>query len=85
MAKTAKILHFKVLIEQDTDGLYVGSVPELPGCYTQAKTMEELRIRLKEVIQLVLESDKQARNTKIKSPSASPGFFGIEDMHIQYA
>lgn len=83
--KTARILQFKVLIEQDDDGLYVGTVPELPGCYTQAKTMEELRIRLKEVIRLVLESDDDARRAKIKSPSPSPRFFGIEDLNIQYA
>lgn len=85
MAKTARILQFKMLIEQDEDGLYVGSVPELPGCYTQAKTMEELRKRLKEVIRLVLESDKNAREAKIKSPAPSPRFFGIEDLNVQYA
>lgn len=85
MKKLTQILHFKVLIEQDDDGLYVGSVPELPGCYTQAKNMEELRKRLKEVIQLVLESDDGARKAKLKSPSSSPRFFGIEDLNIQYA
>ena len=68
MAKTTKVLHFKVLIEQDEDGLYVGSVPELPGCYSQAKTIEQLRQRIKEVILLVLEADKDARQEKLKSP-----------------
>ncbi len=54
MKKSLKILQFKVLIEQDEDGLYVATVPEIPGCYTQAKTLEELRMRTKEVIALVL-------------------------------
>lgn len=54
MAKTTTILQFKVLIERDETGWYVASVPELPGCHTQAKTLEELRNRVKEVIQLVL-------------------------------
>ena len=85
MAKTTRILQFKVLIEQDDDGLYVGSIPELPGCYTQGKTIEELRKRLNEVIRLVLESDNDARRAKIKSPAPSPRFFGIEDLNIQYA
>lgn len=54
--KTTKILQFKVLIEQDEDGVYVGSVPELPGCYTQARTIEDLRRRIREVIELVLST-----------------------------
>lgn len=53
-----KVLQFKVLLEQDEKGMYVASVPELPGCYTQGKTLEEVRKRIKEVIQLVLEEDK---------------------------
>lgn len=85
MAKTTKILHFKVIIEQDEDGLYVGSVPELPGCYTQAKTIEKLRQRMKEVILLVLEADKDARQEKLKSPLSLSRFFGIEDFFINYA
>lgn len=84
MAKTTTILQFKVLIERDQDGWYVASVPELPGCYTQAKTLEELRIRVCEAINLVLESDKDARDEKLKSPSALPSFFATEDLQIPY-
>ncbi|MDZ4229472.1 MAG: type II toxin-antitoxin system HicB family antitoxin [Patescibacteria group bacterium] len=79
------MLHFKVLIEQDEDGLYVGSVPELPGCYSQAKTIEQLRQRMKEVILLVLEADKDVRQAKLKSPNSLSRFFGIEDFSINYA
>lgn len=85
MAKTRKQLQFKVLIEQDEDGLYIASVPELPGCYTQGKTLEQVRKRIAEVIALVLDSDKGVRKEKYQSPSASPRFFGIEDIQIQYA
>lgn len=49
---------FPVLIEQDEDGLYVGIVPDLRGCHTQAKTLTELHSRLKEVIRLCLEVEK---------------------------
>jgi predicted RNase H-like HicB family nuclease len=46
---------FTIIIEQDEDGIYVASVPELEGCHTQAKTLDELRVRIKEAIQLYLE------------------------------
>ncbi|RCV63428.1 putative nuclease of the RNAse H fold, HicB family [Methanophagales archaeon] len=46
---------FTIVIEQDEDGLYVASVPELEGCHTQAKTLDELRERVNEAILLYLE------------------------------
>ncbi|MBW2637151.1 MAG: type II toxin-antitoxin system HicB family antitoxin, partial [Deltaproteobacteria bacterium] len=46
---------FTIIIEQDEDGIYVASVPELEGCHTQAKTLDELRDRIKEAIELYLE------------------------------
>lgn len=79
----AKELQFKVLIEQDESGLYVASVPELPGCYTQGKTLEEARKRIKEAIKLVLESDKEIKKEKLQSPKSSSCFFGIEEVTIQ--
>lgn len=82
MAKTVKELQFKVLIEQDEDGVYVASVPELPGCYTQGKTLEEVRERIKEAIELVLESDKDIKKEKLESPQSSPRFFGFEEITV---
>ena len=46
---------FDVIIEKDSDGFYLSTVPELPGCHTQAKSLDELMIRTKEVIELCLE------------------------------
>ena len=83
MAKAIKELQFKVLIEQDENGLYVASVPELPGCYTQGKTLEEARKRIREAIELVLESDREIREEKLKSPLSSSHFFGIEEITIR--
>ncbi|MBI5620103.1 type II toxin-antitoxin system HicB family antitoxin [Candidatus Gottesmanbacteria bacterium] len=85
MKKSLKVLQFKVLIEQDEDGLYLASVPELAGCYTQGKTLEEVRKRIKEVIELVLETDKDAKREKLAYPAAAPRFFGIEDISVSYA
>ena len=85
MKKTIKELQFKVIIEQDEDGWYVASVPELEGCYTQGKTVEQVRGRIKEVIRLVLETDKTAIKAKLQHPISTPNFLGIEDISIQYA
>jgi predicted RNase H-like HicB family nuclease len=47
---------FTAIIELDEDGCYVGSVPELPGCHTQAQTLKTLMERIREVIKLYLET-----------------------------
>ncbi|MBQ7560906.1 MAG: type II toxin-antitoxin system HicB family antitoxin [Synergistaceae bacterium] len=39
-------------ITRDKDGYYIGSIPSLPGCHTQARTLEELDSNMKEAIQL---------------------------------
>lgn len=36
---------FDVVIEQDTDGYYVASVPALQGCHTQARSLDTLMSR----------------------------------------
>jgi len=50
---------FTVVIEKDEDGWLVGDVPELQGCHTQAKTLDELMKRIKEAIELCLEEQKE--------------------------
>jgi predicted RNase H-like HicB family nuclease len=47
---------FTAIIELDEDGYYVGSVLELPGCHTQARTLETLMERIREAIELYLET-----------------------------
>ncbi len=63
---------FTVLIEQDEDGFYVATVPALKSCYTQAKTLEELYPRIREVIALCLEEEKPAH---LK-------FIGLQQMEV---
>jgi predicted RNase H-like HicB family nuclease len=43
---------YTVLIEQDEDGMFVADVPGLRGCHTQARSMDELMDRVREVIHL---------------------------------
>ena len=83
MKRQIEELHFKVLIEQDENEMYVASVPELPGCYTQAKTLEELRVRIREAIEMVLEEDEALKKEKINSPKSGPNFFGVENIIVR--
>ncbi|HET8629832.1 MAG TPA: type II toxin-antitoxin system HicB family antitoxin [Thermomicrobiales bacterium] len=46
---------FTVVIERDEEGYLIASVPALPGCHTQARSMDELLERTKEAIELCLE------------------------------
>ena len=46
---------FNIIIERDEDGYYIGNVPELPGCHTQAKSLDELHERIIEAIELYIE------------------------------
>jgi predicted RNase H-like HicB family nuclease len=48
---------FTVVIERDEDGYYVATVPGLAGCHTQAKTLDTLMKRAREVIELCLKSN----------------------------
>ena len=63
---------FTVLIEQDEDGYYVASVPALKSCYTQAKTVEALYPRIREVIELCLEEQEPV----------SMRFIGVQQLRL---
>ena len=51
-------MRFSVIVERDKDGLFNGSIPELSGCHTQAKTIDELMDRIKEAAELYLEVEE---------------------------
>ena len=53
---------FNMVIEKDSDGFFVASVPALRGCHTQAKSLDVLMKRIKEAIELCLEVEKSALN-----------------------
>lgn len=46
---------FNVIIERDSEGYYVASVPALHGCHTQARSLDTLMERVREVVELCLE------------------------------
>lgn len=49
---------FNVFVERDEDGYFVATVPELPGCHTQARSLDQLMERTREAIALCLEVQK---------------------------
>ncbi len=71
-----RILNFTVLIEQDEDGMYIVKVPDIAGCYTQGKTVEQAMERIKEAIQVCLESDEEDGVSPLK-------FIGVQQLEVK--
>ena len=46
---------FDVIVEKDSEGYFIASVPALPGCHTQARSLDELMERTREAVELCLE------------------------------
>jgi predicted RNase H-like HicB family nuclease len=65
---------FTLIIERDEAGWFVSEVIELPGCHTQAKSMDELLERTKEAIRAYLESDEV--------PAFSQTFIGVQQIEV---
>ena len=65
---------YNVLIEKDEDGWYVSEVLGLPGCHTQAKTIDELVKRTKEAIKAYTIDEK------IKIPVSS--FVALQQLRV---
>jgi predicted RNase H-like HicB family nuclease len=51
---------FSVIIERDAEGYYVGTVPALRGCHTQARSLDELMERIREAIEVCLEAQSDS-------------------------
>ena len=43
---------FSVIIERDAEGYYVGTVPALRGCHSQANSLDELMTRIREAVEV---------------------------------
>ncbi|MGK2856413.1 MAG: type II toxin-antitoxin system HicB family antitoxin [Thermoanaerobaculia bacterium] len=65
---------FNVVVVRDHEGYYVASVPELRGCHTQARSLDELMERIREAIELCLEVQGD--------PSDSSDFVGIQRVSV---
>lgn len=65
---------FDVVVEKDSAGYFVASVPALPGCHTQAKSLDELMERVREAIELCLEVQGE--------PPESLDFVGVQRITV---
>ncbi|MGJ0515042.1 MAG: type II toxin-antitoxin system HicB family antitoxin [Methylomicrobium sp.] len=52
---------FDVVIEKDSEGYFVASVPALKGCHTQAKSLDVLMERIREAIELCQSTKRTAK------------------------
>ena len=66
---------FTVIIERDEDGYFVGTVPELKGCHTQAKSLDELTERMKEAVLVCLEAEGEVEEGELK-------FIGVQRIAV---
>ena len=69
---------FTVYIEQDEDGMFVGSIPTIASCYADGKTQKEMLKNLQAVLKLCL------RNVDLKE-IAKTKFIGIQNLEASYA
>lgn len=51
-------MKYRVIIQQDEDGMLVAEVPALPGCISQGATRAEALTNIREAIEVYLESLK---------------------------
>lgn len=67
--------YFTVVLEQDEEGFYVATASDIPGCYTQGKTVQQALERIKEAIEVCLEAEPE----QVKKPLR---FIGIQRVAI---
>jgi predicted RNase H-like HicB family nuclease len=70
-----KLRDFNVIIERDSDGFYVGTVAELHGCHSQAKSLDVLMSRMREAIDLWLEVEG--------TPAQLTEFVGVQRLTVK--
>lgn len=71
--------NFSVIIEKDEKGYYIGTIPALRSCYTQAKTLPTLYKRLEEVVQLCLKVEKETFKEKVLQNQ----FIGVQQLEFK--
>lgn len=75
------VLNYRIIIEQDEDGVFVASVPALQGCYTEGDTFEEVVKNIEDVIKLHV-SARKARG--LVPDDSHTEFVGIKNLAIPY-
>jgi len=76
--------NYKVMIEQDEDGAFVASVPALPGCHSQGKTIVELKRNIKDAIKLCLKEAtvNPVYRKRIKNFAYEPSLLALDTVTL---
>jgi predicted RNase H-like HicB family nuclease len=66
---------YNIIVEQGVDGYLISSVIELPGCHTQAESLDELYKRTKEAIEVLTLHQPALFQQRYKFHHPGSGFF----------
>lgn len=64
MLLSGKEMNYHFKIHKEGDGFWAECI-ELPGCFTQADTKEELLLNMQEALGLYLEEDAESLSIKV--------------------
>lgn len=73
-----KTTQFTVYIEQDEDGMFIGSIPTVPSCYAEGKTQQEMLKNLSDVLKLCVRNIDKKVIQKNR-------FVGIQNLELSHA
>jgi len=59
MRKGGEVMHYRILLEQDEDEIFIAECPALPGCVSQGKTRAEALKNIQDAIKGYIESLKK--------------------------
>lgn len=69
---------FTIYIEQDENGMFIGSIPSVPSCYAQGETQKEMLKNLQQVFKLCVRNTDYTELNKNR-------FIGIQNIKLSYA
>jgi len=79
-----EVLNFRVVVNQDEDGVFVANCPSLPGCHSQGKTYEEALENVKDVIKLCIKvAEEDASYLRKIQRKFKPQFVGVVDIPVR--
>ena len=76
-----KVFNYRIVIEQDENGVFVATVPSLQGCYTEGDTFEEAVENIKDLIKLHLDARKEK---EITPDDSNTEFVGVQNISIKH-
>ncbi len=79
-----KVLNFRVIVNQDEDGVFVASCPSLPGCHSQGRTYEKALENVEDAINLCLKvAEEDLSYLKRVQKKFKPQFVGVVDVPVR--